>query len=246
MKCIEDCSTSSRKQVSFSEAQTIYFSQNVEQVADENDSTTAPATPLDQKRAFWYSSEDLVASREEAKLALQALQAANGRVECVSPEHCTRGLEKFVDAMAKVQGQRVLKESVLRQQLMTHPKKPCPEELAAVSRYLSQPCKEQAYHFAILNAIEVLDVDCDDDESDDESIGDMTPHLLSPMDAPVLCPPLTLRVPSVYPPTTTVTNLPCSDSTIDISTSVKKRSSPSLEQSPPAMRSVKPRLMVSE
>lgn len=156
------------KRVSFAETQIRYFEQ--------------PKLPM--KHICWYSPEDLIPCREEARSALQALQAANGNIDSVPAHHCTRGLEKYWDVISKVQGQGMLKESILEQQRMMYPRKCCPEHLATLSRYLSQPHKEMAHRFAIRNAIEVLDVDCDDwddyDDDDSSCASDMTPTPGSP------------------------------------------------------------------
>lgn len=166
--------------------------------------TTRTTTSLEELKVYrWYTSEELNASREDARQALHALQAVNGRVELVdSTKFCIRGMEQYVDVVSKVRRQQLLKRSILNAQyqssspeeeessLSTSLKKStssssslaslasssttsstsstgeeeaprkrcraCPEQLAAISGYLSQASRDLAHHFAVLNAQEIL------------------------------------------------------------------------------------------
>ena len=122
-----------KKRVSFSITQTAYC--NPHQLTVE-----------ERKQICWYSEDELVPSRNDARQAIEVLQ--NGETgECfvrlVPADVCIRGIEKYADAMAKVTGQRRLIESVIGQQ-----KKCAPETLGDISRYLSQPFKDLARYFA--------------------------------------------------------------------------------------------------
>lgn len=152
------------KRVSFEIAQTQYFEQQRPR-SDEGGSN------LDDR---WYTSQELTHSREETRLALQALQASTAEeIGGSNTQFCFRGIEKFRDVIAKVQTQRLVKESVLRQQRLSREAttdgddkeriKACPEQLAILSRYLSQPSKEIAHRLALVSAQETLQ-DIEDDE----------------------------------------------------------------------------------
>ena len=162
-----------RKRVQFAETQTLFFgtsSLNTTTIInDTNNDEEETVEQQDDKRARWYTQEELVESREEARLALQALQQVQGDVHSVDPQrHCLRGIEKFGNVMAKLQTQRVLKESILTQQRQTKQEitttttatnetsvKTCPEQLAVLSRYLSQPSRDLAHLLALASAREL-------------------------------------------------------------------------------------------
>jgi hypothetical protein len=113
------------------------------------------STHEERKTLFWYSEDDLVPSREDARKVMHALHEVNGDVDAVLPKEgmCLRGLEKYADAVAKVTGQRQLVDSVLRQQSVNRDNKTTGEEhLAIVSRYLSQPFKDVARYYAVKTA----------------------------------------------------------------------------------------------
>ena len=75
---------------------------------------------------------------------------------------CFRGIEKFRDPMAKMKTQRLVKHYILRQQQQTSKASCCPELLATLSRYLSQPSHEMAhrsaYRLALLSAQEMMEM----------------------------------------------------------------------------------------
>eukprot|EP00429_Kryptoperidinium_foliaceum_P056943 CAMPEP_0176096610 /NCGR_PEP_ID=MMETSP0120_2-20121206/48432_1 /TAXON_ID=160619 /ORGANISM="Kryptoperidinium foliaceum, Strain CCMP 1326" /LENGTH=265 /DNA_ID=CAMNT_0017430597 /DNA_START=80 /DNA_END=877 /DNA_ORIENTATION=+ len=123
--------------------------------------TTTTTTSLEDIRSRWYSSEELQSSREDARLCLQALQAVQGRLECVdTSRYCLRGMEKFANVQAKIQTQRIHTDSILQQQSRSSTDRSsgvCPEQLAALSRYLTQPSREQAHRFALLCAQELVE-----------------------------------------------------------------------------------------
>lgn len=157
----EEMSESNRKRrVSFAATQTQFFAQS-------------PHEPhgADDKSLRWYTAQDLLDCREEARQALHALHQANGDLQSVDHErHCMRGIEKFGDVVAKMQTQRILKESILNKQRQTKQEpfndgneqetkvvRACPEQLAVLSRYLSQPSRDMAHQFALANAKEALE-----------------------------------------------------------------------------------------
>jgi hypothetical protein len=116
--------------VSFATTQTAYC--NPQQLTVE-----------ERKALCWYSEDELVPTRDDAREAMRILQDGSGLFRRIPADVCIRGIEKYADAMAKVMGQRRLVQSVLEQQ------KKCPAEgLANISRYLSQPFKDLARYFA--------------------------------------------------------------------------------------------------
>jgi hypothetical protein len=113
------------------------------------------STHEERKVLCWYTEDELIPSREDARQAMHALHEVNGDVDAVLPNKgvCLRGLEKYADAVAKVMGQRQLVESVLRQQSVNRDNKTTGEEhLAIVSRYISQPFKDVARYYAVKTA----------------------------------------------------------------------------------------------
>jgi len=112
-------------------------------------------TPEERKSLCWYSEEELVPSREDAKQAVEALQQVDGNIDAVDQNKgvCLRGIEKYANVLAKVMGQKKLIESVLQQQSLNRNNKTSGEEhIANVSRYLSKPFKEVAHYYALKTA----------------------------------------------------------------------------------------------
>lgn len=151
------------KRVSFETTRTRYFEQS--------------NCHSDDIKQRWYTNEELSDCREEAKRTLEALQAVQGKVELVDPRFCVRGIEKFGDLMAKIRTQKLVKQSILQQQRQVKKanedgngdesstaQATCPEQLAVLSRYLSQPSRDIAHQYALLNAREAWKEDSDDEE----------------------------------------------------------------------------------
>lgn len=150
-----------RKQVSFEIAQTRYFEQSNCQ--------------RDDIKKRWYTNEELSDCREEAKRTLEAVQAVQGKLELVDSRFCVRGIEKFADLMAKIRTQKLVKQSILQQQRQVKREindsgdddsstvqTTCPEQLAVLSRYLSQPSRDIAHQYALLNAVDAWKEDSSD------------------------------------------------------------------------------------
>jgi hypothetical protein len=162
-------STRKRKGVSFELAQTQYFGGMY-------------YSTLDELKSKWYTEQELQESREEARMCVEALIAVGGKLDHVNTAQlCLRGIEKFANVTAKARARRLLMTSILGQQQQrkrrcTAPHSTDPttgttttitttttvessaddqEELAALSRYLSQPSRELAHSFGLLNASKV-------------------------------------------------------------------------------------------
>lgn len=184
-KTHSDRDSQDQRRVSFALHQTEYFAGRcyaIEMDASESMSEEHAArnSITDQhqivsKTQLWYSQTDLIPTREESRQTLQALQAANGEWHKVPQHLCVRGIEKFGNLSAKIQGERILKDTILRQQFLpSEPstttelgtdstpssrsarKRACPEQLATLSRYLSEPSRHQAHQWALVNAQDVL------------------------------------------------------------------------------------------
>ena len=111
---------------------------------------------VDELKALcWYSEVELEESREDARIAIEALQGAEGNFEAVDESKiCLRGIEKYGDVMGKVMGQRRLVQSILDQQVTNRNNKTTSGEghLAVISRFLSQPFIQIAQFHAARNA----------------------------------------------------------------------------------------------
>ena len=155
------------KRVSFETTRTRYFEQQSNGHSDDI-----------KKR--WYTNEELSDCREEAKRTLEALQAVQGKLELVDSRFCVRGIEKFADLMAKIRTQKLVKQSILQQQRRqvkrtsndsgddesstVQTAAACPEQLAVLSRYLSQPSRDIAHQYALLNARDAWKEDSDTED----------------------------------------------------------------------------------
>jgi hypothetical protein len=158
-----EASTRSKK-VSFCDTQTAYF----------RNPSLPSISAQERKSVCWYSEQELVPSREDAREALQALHAImnkknndpnhidgspppqghavhNHNTSSTPTDVCLRGIEKFSNPAEKVRGQRTLMESVLNQQTVNRNQgTKCGDvQLATVSRYLSQPFKDVARYYAM-------------------------------------------------------------------------------------------------
>lgn len=174
------------KRVSFESTRTRYFEQQSN-------------SPSDDIKKRWYTNEELSDCREEAKRTLEALQAVQGKLELVDSRFCLRGIEKFADLMAKIRTQKLVKQSILQQQRQqvkrvsndsgdendddddesSTVQTTCPEQLAVLSRYLSQPSRDIAHQYALLNAREAWKED-----SDTEDLASSAADTRSPMVTP--------------------------------------------------------------
>ena len=111
------------------------------------------------KALCWYNETELEDSREDARIAIEALQEVDGNFEAVDESKiCLRGIEKYGDVMAKVMGQRRLVQSVLDQQMTNRNNRTTSGEghLAVISRFLSQPFIQVAQFHAARNAMQPL------------------------------------------------------------------------------------------
>mmetsp|Transcript_7095 Transcript_7095/g.16605 ORF Transcript_7095/g.16605 Transcript_7095/m.16605 type:complete len:265 (-) Transcript_7095:279-1073(-) len=138
----------------------------------------------DERRAVcWYSVEDLQACREEAKNTIQQLQGRleQGTLDSIPDHVCLRGIEKYADAAGKYRKQRIYIESILQQQRALQEQQrilknntDAVENLANLSRYLSQASTELALFYAGRCAAELslLRHEEEDEEEDDEEYYD--------------------------------------------------------------------------
>ena len=113
----------------------------------------------DLKALCWYSETEMGDSREDARLAIEALQNAGGNVEAVDDaKTCMRGIEKYGDVMAKVMGQRRHIQSVLDQQDTNRKNRTKDGDihLSVISKFLSQPFIQMAQFYAARNAEEAI------------------------------------------------------------------------------------------
>ena len=113
----------------------------------------------ERKALCWYSEDELSDSREDARLAVEALQKVDGDFDAVDQsKYCLRGVEKYADVAIKVMLQKRLVDSVLHQQETNRTKriKSGEEHIALVSKMLSQPFKDVAQYHALRNAEQVL------------------------------------------------------------------------------------------
>lgn len=201
---LSDARSLKRKRVSFESTQTHYFEQ---------------PWHSEEKSQRWYTNEELSNCRQEAKQALEALQAAQGRLELVDSRFCLRGIEKFGDLMTKIRTQKIVKQSILQQQRQRKRdtkdgKKDdciptCPETLAVLSRYLTQPSRDIAHQYALMNATEALDYIAstqqsefetprkDPQEQDPESLKETHALWISPLPPSSTSHPITLFSPSI-------------------------------------------------
>lgn len=155
LKSIEEVKMEAKKRVSFELARTRYF---------EGNRFLASMTREELTSTFWYTESDLRESREDARLCLEALHAADGELDKVdSVQFCLRGIEKFANVSAKIQAQKLHMSSILNQQQRRKRKSKddSPEELhlheqlAALSSYLTQPSRELAHRLASWTADEL-------------------------------------------------------------------------------------------
>jgi len=156
-----------KKAVSFELAKTRYFGEFCSTVED--------------LKSNWYSEHELQETRDEARMCVVALHAAEGKLDRVNPtQFCLRGIEKFANLASKARLRRLLMTSILGQQQKrkrsssmdecrtTLPSSGSDEELAALSRYLTQPSRDLAYSFGLLNAAKVSE----QEEEDSSNTGD--------------------------------------------------------------------------
>ena len=150
--------TRKTKGVSFELAQTQYFG-------------GLCYSTLEELKSKWYTEQELQESRDEARMCVEALIAVGGELNHVNTSQlCLRGIEKFANITAKARARRLLMTSILGQQQQRkrrHTQQSTEttttmessadddEELAALSRYLSQPARDLAYSFGLLNASKV-------------------------------------------------------------------------------------------
>ena len=131
----------------------------------------------ERKALCWYSPQDLQPCRDEVRETIQQLQSSLQSGVLLEEEGedsvCLRGVEKYADAAGKYRKQRIYIESILQQQRLGG------ENLANLSRYLSQASTELALFYARRCAAELSllrheeedehnDDDDDDWEDDDE------------------------------------------------------------------------------
>lgn len=132
-------------------------------------SATSHMTKEQRKSICWYSDQELAVSRQDAKETIQALQRGEHMMMTTDDEtnsagseqkqqggqhrqrYCWRGVEKYVDAVGKVEQQRRLVGSVLHQQSIDSKA----DHVALVSRTLSQPFKDLARYYAEKTAQEL-------------------------------------------------------------------------------------------
>jgi hypothetical protein len=147
-------SNNDKKQVSFASSS----SQEEEQEAccPNNNSVLYYLTSQERKALCWYSDAELLASREDARNAMHALQRVDGKIDAVNDASvCLRGIEKYADPTGKVMGQRRLIDSVLQQQKTANQV----HLLATVSRYLSEPFREMAHYYGVKNSFAVRETE---------------------------------------------------------------------------------------
>ena len=116
----------------------------------------------EEKESSWYSLEDLVDSREDARKAMEALHQVEGNVEMVDQTQiCLRGIEKYADVVQKVKLQKRHSESIFRQQETNRQtgSKSGEGHIALISGLLSQPFKDVALYYAAQNALHVQEED---------------------------------------------------------------------------------------
>jgi hypothetical protein len=165
---------STTKVVSFELAQTRYFG-------------AVDYSTREELKSKWYTEEELQESRDEARRCVEALHAAGGKLDHVNPsKFCLRGIEKFANVATKIRARQLLMTSILGQQQQQQQKRrssmssssssccsddPLPEtsmrleeELAALSRYLSQPSRDAAYSLGLWNAHRVHHQDPQDSD----------------------------------------------------------------------------------
>jgi hypothetical protein len=108
-----------------------------------------------RKHLCWCSEADLEDSRIDAKMAIEALQEANGNFEAVDESICIRGIEKYGDVIAIAVLKKRLINSVLAQQNTnrTTGSTSGEQNLAVISRILSQPATQIAQIHATDNAL---------------------------------------------------------------------------------------------
>lgn len=145
-----------KKRVSFSSEQTLFFAGHF-------------LSPDERKELCWYTNEDLLHSRNEAREALRILQEVDGNVDAVADEICLRGIEKYADAVGKIRSHRTFVESVLQQQVSNRQNatKAGEEHLATVSRYMSQPSREMAMYYAARSIQQQIE---DEEEKKEENL----------------------------------------------------------------------------
>ncbi|CAJ1960708.1 unnamed protein product [Cylindrotheca closterium] len=137
----------------------------------------------ERKAICWYSVQDLQPCRDEAKDAIQQLQMRleQGTLDSLPDHVVLRGIEKYADAAGKYRKQRIYIESVLHQQRALKEQQrvlkasfcnsdvDAVENLANLSRYLSQASTELARFYAGRCAAELsLLRHEEEDEEDDE------------------------------------------------------------------------------
>jgi hypothetical protein len=159
-----------KKTVSFQLAQTMYFGSALLAA------TSCTAVSEEELKSSWYTERELHESREEARRCLEALIAVGGKLDLLNSQSgeifCTRGIEKFANVALKVRARRLLVTSVLGQQRRQRTSTQwtncgstttvgLDEELASVSRYLTQPSRELAYSLGLMNAQHVYHDDDD-------------------------------------------------------------------------------------
>jgi hypothetical protein len=125
----------------------------------------------EQQSSSWYSQEDLADSREEVRIAMDALRQVEGNLEMIDQSQiCLRGIEKYADVVQKVLLQKRHIESILRQQetnrqsqsrcsspsSSSSSKSSGEDHMALISKLLSQPFKNVAMYYAAQNALQVL------------------------------------------------------------------------------------------
>jgi hypothetical protein len=109
------------------------------------------------KSLTWYSETELKESREDARMALEALHEAGGNFDLIDDSKiCLRGIEKYADVVAKVTRQRRLIQSILEQQATNRQNGSATtsggEHLAVLSKFLSTPSIQLAQFYAAHNA----------------------------------------------------------------------------------------------
>lgn len=111
-------------------------------------------TDDERKSLCWYSPEDLLPCRQEAKDAIQQLQTSleNGTLDSLPDHICFRGIEKYADAATRYRKQRMFVGSILLHQQQAAKndgaRLSTSDDLANLARYLSKPSIEQALFYA--------------------------------------------------------------------------------------------------
>lgn len=112
----------------------------------------------EKKREFWYSREDLMSSRSEAKHIIRLIHAVGGDLDKIDhSEVCVIGVEKFHRGHENEKCRRLLIRSILvRQQLNKSSgidKREAEQSLCDISELLSKSFVEYAKWQGSLNAV---------------------------------------------------------------------------------------------